>query len=161
MGGVGTFRHELRRCSLLMMMMPFICSFRNKNDPRDPKHCSFTRSWGASSGREEFGIRCSPRRQPVLPAGHGLGSLETWVSTEPLLALDSLAPAGFGIRGRSQQPMLPAGPGLGSPGIEISEGPLLALDLQSWPLRGSSLAPSGFGSRISPGVNACRVQRQR
>jgi len=88
--------------------------------------------------------------QPVPPAGHGLGSLETGVSTEPFLALDSLAPAGFGIRGRSQQPMLPASPGLGSHGIEISEGPLLALDLQSWPLRGSRLAPSGFGSRISP-----------
>jgi hypothetical protein len=48
--------------------------------------------------------------------------------------------------------MLPASPGLGSHGIEISEGPLLALDLQSWPLRGSRLAPSGFGSRISPRV---------
>ena len=61
---------------------------------------------------EDFGIRGPPRRQPVLPAGHGLGSLETGVSTEPLLVLDSLASelADFPACSPCCQPAMDLGP---------------------------------------------------
>jgi hypothetical protein len=100
-------------------------------------------------------------------AGHGLGSLETGVSTEPFLALDSLAPEVFGIcgpprrqpvlpAGVARQGLLPAGHGLGSLETGVSTWTWI---FQRVPLSPRAHLLQGFGFR-GLALPSCRTCSQ-